>query len=555
MRELRSGVRRGGRAPPPPPVDRTLRNTRARAASKKPEVEAVAAGGSRRVRTRAAEARTAVAAEGRQRARSAKGKLVLIEEGGGKKSDQLKEVVVVEEEEEEEEEEEKGKGRTKQPEEIRGKEMMGDDSGGLSANRVVGQEEEGNTTPFPEKVQIGNSPVYKVERKLGKGGFGQVFVGRRVSGGIERTTGPSALEVGQKRGRLTIDEEEESQQRKKIRLGVPATQWISVYNARLPMKQRYHYNVADARLAQHVERGNEDGTQYTQQSYKVSESFPFKWINKKWKEGFHVTSMATAGTRWGIVMSRNAGFSDQRLDLFALLSHRARREKTWLSPFGARDLHLPPRKISAPRRRRRRRLGLWAGRGGVFRYADSLVVVGISVCTAFLCEAISCLLIYRTSTCKSLRSSIDKASKKLDSMKSTSAPSSSSVSSSSSRAKKMDRVETSLKDATRDLSHSKFKSGAVVAAVLFVVFGLLNSLFEGRVVAKLPFAPIPLVLKMSHRGLPGTDPTDCSMVFLYFLCSISIRTNLHKFLGFAPPERRRRGWALPDARSQDQLIA
>ncbi|URE11842.1 Integral membrane protein DUF106 [Musa troglodytarum] len=110
-------------------------------------------------------------------------------------------------------------------------------------------------------------------------------------------------------------------------------------------------------------------------------------------------------------------------------------------------------------------------------------------------------------------------------MKSTSAPSSSSLSS-SPRAKKMDRVETSLKDATRDLSLSKLKSGAVVAAVLFVVFGLLNSLFEGRVVAELPFAPIPLALKMSHRGLPGTDPTDCS---------ISICTNLQKFLGFAPP--------------------
>lgn len=53
------------------------------------------------------------------------------------------------------------------------------------------------------------------------------------------------------------------------------------------------------------------GTPYTQQSYKVSESFPFKWINKKWKEGFHVTSMTTAGSRWGVVMSRNAGYSDQ----------------------------------------------------------------------------------------------------------------------------------------------------------------------------------------------------------------------------------------------------
>lgn len=53
------------------------------------------------------------------------------------------------------------------------------------------------------------------------------------------------------------------------------------------------------------------GTQYAQQSYKVSESFPFKWINKKWKEGFYVTAMATAGSRWAVVMSRNAGFSAQ----------------------------------------------------------------------------------------------------------------------------------------------------------------------------------------------------------------------------------------------------
>ena len=56
---------------------------------------------------------------------------------------------------------------------------------------------------------------------------------------------------------------------------------------------------------------NSPGTQYAQQSYKVSDSFPFKWINKKWKEGFYVTAMATAGSRWAVVMSRNAGFTAQ----------------------------------------------------------------------------------------------------------------------------------------------------------------------------------------------------------------------------------------------------
>ncbi|KAF7146710.1 hypothetical protein RHSIM_Rhsim04G0093900 [Rhododendron simsii] len=171
-----------------------------------------------------------------------------------------------------------------------------------------------------------------------------------------------------------------------------------------------------------------------------------------------------------------------------------------------------------------------------FKYSDSLTVVCISLFTALLCEAISWLLIYRTTSYKSLKSSIDKASKKLETMK-TDTPTnpSSKPLPKKSKTKKIDRVESSLKESSRDLSLFKFKSGAVVALVLFVVFGLLNSLFEGKAVAKIPFVPIRLVQKMSHRGLQGEDMTDCSMAFLYFLCSISIRTNLQKFLGFSPP--------------------
>ena len=47
------------------------------------------------------------------------------------------------------------------------------------------------------------------------------------------------LHAGNKRGRLNFDDEEDEQPKKKIRMGMPATQWISVYNARRPMKQRY----------------------------------------------------------------------------------------------------------------------------------------------------------------------------------------------------------------------------------------------------------------------------------------------------------------------------
>jgi len=44
--------------------------------------------------------------------------------------------------------------------------------------------------------------------------------------------------VGHKRGRLASEDDDE-QPKKKVRVGLPANQWISVYNARRPMKQRY----------------------------------------------------------------------------------------------------------------------------------------------------------------------------------------------------------------------------------------------------------------------------------------------------------------------------
>lgn len=46
-------------------------------------------------------------------------------------------------------------------------------------------------------------------------------------------------QVGHKRGRLSFEDDEDEQPKKKVRMGMPATQWVSIYNARRPMKQRY----------------------------------------------------------------------------------------------------------------------------------------------------------------------------------------------------------------------------------------------------------------------------------------------------------------------------
>lgn len=58
--------------------------------------------------------------------------------------------------------------------------------------------------------------------------------------------------------------------------------------------------------------------------------------------------------------------------------------------------------------------------------------------------------------------------------------------------------------------------------------------FDGRIVARLPFLPISWIQGLSHRNLPGDDYTECSFIFLYILCTMSIRQNIQKLLGFAP---------------------
>ena len=50
----------------------------------------------------------------------------------------------------------------------------------------------------------------------------------------------------------------------------------------------------------------------------------------------------------------------------------------------------------------------------------------------------------------------------------------------------------------------------LIRCLLTLIFaGMFNSIFDGRVVAKLPFTPISWIQGISHRSLLGNDATDC----------------------------------------------
>ncbi|CAG2233674.1 TMCO1 [Mytilus edulis] len=152
--------------------------------------------------------------------------------------------------------------------------------------------------------------------------------------------------------------------------------------------------------------------------------------------------------------------------------------------------------------------------------SDCLLIVFISICTALLGEGLTWVLVYRTEKYKKLKAEVEKQSKKLEKKKE------SGESSDRNQKKKIERQEEKLKNNNRDLSFVSFAFTALLS--------MFNSIFDGRVVAKLPFTPISLLQGISHRNLGGDDYTHCSFIFLYILCTMSIRQNIQKILGLSP---------------------
>merc|ERR1712080_59229 len=154
-----------------------------------------------------------------------------------------------------------------------------------------------------------------------------------------------------------------------------------------------------------------------------------------------------------------------------------------------------------------------------------------SICTALLGEGVTWVLVYRTEKYQKLKSEIEKQSKKLEKKKEAHGE---TANLDRSKKKKIEQDEEKLKNTNRDLTMVKMKSMFAIGFAFTALLSMFNSIFEGRVVAKLPFTPIYWVQGLSPRNLLGDDMTDCSFIFLYILCTMSIRQNIQKALGFAP---------------------
>ncbi|KAM9958390.1 hypothetical protein ACTFIW_001252 [Dictyostelium discoideum] len=177
---------------------------------------------------------------------------------------------------------------------------------------------------------------------------------------------------------------------------------------------------------------------------------------------------------------------------------------------------------------------------------EVLFILFVSIASSLASEGVSWLLVYRTENYKKGKANIDRLQIQLDKLVDQESETS-SLSKKGNKDKKIEKIEEQLKIANKELSFSKMKSMFAVAISMIALFSYLNRIFDGVVVCKLPFVPIGFLQGISHRTIAGDDYTDCSMTFIYAICSMFIRNNIQLILGTAPPKTKQANpWALPE---------
>lgn len=99
--------------------------------------------------------------------------------------------------------------------------------------------------------------------------------------------------------------------------------------------------------------------------------------------------------------------------------------------------------------------------------------------------------------------------------------------------KRVKHLDALLQIKAGEMKRASYKSNALVFVSLALAYALLSQFYHGVAVCRLPFLPFPLIRPITHLGLPGQDFTECSMTFLYSLCSLSVTQSVQKLFGFS----------------------
>lgn len=122
-------------------------------------------------------------------------------------------------------------------------------------------------------------------------------------------------------------------------------------------------------------------------------------------------------------------------------------------------------------------------------------------------------------------------------------------------AKKIQRAEDDCAEAAAEVARRHTQPQLFASLVFLVLYRILSTEYSGRVVAVLPFQPWGLVQRVSMRGIDidenalklpnlsgAMEPKvvhhsqACAFIFIYILCTLSVKHMVGKLLGANPPK-------------------
>eukprot|EP01068_Selenidium_serpulae_P004577 Selendium_serpulae@DN3644_c1_g1_i1.p4 len=159
---------------------------------------------------------------------------------------------------------------------------------------------------------------------------------------------------------------------------------------------------------------------------------------------------------------------------------------------------------------------------------DTVVVLIFGLIGALISEGLPWLFVYRKPTFMGLKNDFVKAHRKIEHEKLYR----------SKTAKKDSKIkgqEEQQQRRSQQIQMTRMKANFMSIIVFVVVVPVLYGIYDGVVVAKLPFTPKLMVATLSHQTLGGNDFTDCSMMFLYAVSAMFFRNNLQRLMGTTPP--------------------
>ena len=159
-----------------------------------------------------------------------------------------------------------------------------------------------------------------------------------------------------------------------------------------------------------------------------------------------------------------------------------------------------------------------------------LEVCGLVLLTSFVMELISWAIIWRPDWSKQLTKEAEACYKRLE-------PTMRYRGEGDKTSKKKDggRMDPQFMKISQSMIRVKLLSAALSYIPLIVLYRVLNPIYKGRVAAILPFTPISFFHRTTHSGLEGTDFSQASAMFIYYLAGFGIRGNVSKIFSFGPP--------------------